>query len=129
MEGPREHHVYVEAGVFSSSEYSACIIDGVTYVALVPFRMVGAGLGTGPGVPWLGTFLETNVRFYSVDDEGRRGVVFASLDASRLAVVLGAQAAFTVLVALIWRRGKDLEERVVIDTARWGALERLHGVC
>ncbi len=31
---------------------------------------------------------------YSVDDAGRRGVVFASLDAARLAVVLGAQAVF-----------------------------------
>jgi hypothetical protein len=29
---------------------------------------------------WLGTFLETNVRIYSVDDSGRRGVVFLSLE-------------------------------------------------
>jgi len=68
--------------------------DGVTWVGLVPFRMVGAGLGRGPAVPWAGTFLETNVRFYSVDATGRRGIVFASLDADRLLVVAGARAAF-----------------------------------
>jgi len=69
-------------------------LDGVTYVGLVPFRMVGAGIGRGPGVPWLGSFLETNVRLYSVDDTGRRGIVFLSLDADRAAVVVGARAAF-----------------------------------
>ena len=69
-------------------------IDGVTYVGLIPFRMVGAGVGRGPAVPWLGTFLETNVRLYSVDDAGRRGIVFVSLDADRAAVVLGARLAF-----------------------------------
>ncbi|WP_405875691.1 YqjF family protein [Streptomyces sp. NBC_00005] len=59
-------------------------LDGVTYVGLVPFMMRGAGLGPGPGLPYLGTFCETNVRLYSVDEQGRRGVVFRSLDAARL---------------------------------------------
>ncbi len=70
------------------------VLDGATYVGLIPFTLRGAGPGRRVSVPYAGTFLETNVRFYSVDDEGRRGVVFASLDASRLAVVLGAQLAF-----------------------------------
>lgn len=72
------------------------VLDGVTYVGLVPFRMVDAGPGRRIRVPWLGTFLETNVRLYSVDEQGRRGVVFLSLDADRLGVVLGARAAFNV---------------------------------
>ena len=66
---------------------------GLTPVALVPFRMVGAGFGNGRRCPYFGTFWETNVRLYSVDATGRHGVVFCSLDASRLAVVLGARAA------------------------------------
>lgn len=66
-------------------------IDGRTYVGLIPFRMVDSGLGPGPAVPHFGTFLETNVRLYSVDEHGRRGIVFRSLDADRLAVVLGAR--------------------------------------
>jgi uncharacterized protein len=69
-------------------------LDGVTYVGLIPFRMVGAGLARGRAVPWAGSFLETNVRLYSVDDTGRRGIVFLSLDADRLVVVAGARVTF-----------------------------------
>jgi uncharacterized protein YqjF (DUF2071 family) len=47
-----------------------------------------------PGVPYLGTFPETNVRLYSVDAAGRRGVVFRSLDASRLIPVAIARTFF-----------------------------------
>jgi uncharacterized protein YqjF (DUF2071 family) len=68
--------------------------EGRTYVGLVPFRMVGTGLPAGPGVPYFGSFLETNIRLYSVDDTGRRGVVFLSLDANRLAVVTTARTVF-----------------------------------
>jgi uncharacterized protein YqjF (DUF2071 family) len=68
--------------------------EGVSWVGLVPFRMVGAGVLRGPSIPWLGTFPETNVRLYTVDERGVRGIVFRSLDASRLAVVAGARAAF-----------------------------------
>lgn len=68
--------------------------EEMTYVGLLPFRMVDAGVARGPGVPWAGTFLETNVRLYSVDDTGRRGIVFLSLDADRSVVVAGARAAF-----------------------------------
>jgi len=65
--------------------------DGVTYVGLVPFRMRRIGIGRSPGLPWVGSFLETNVRLYSVDEQGRRGVVFGSLDAERLVPVLAAR--------------------------------------
>ena len=67
------------------------VIDGKSYVGLVPFRMRNIGAWGGPGLPYVGSFLETNVRLYSVDEQGRRGVVFLSLDASRLAPVLAAR--------------------------------------
>ena len=67
--------------------------EGRTYVGLVPFRMVGVSLGRGPGIPYFGTFLETNVRLYSVDATGRRGVVFLSLDTDRAAAVPAIRAA------------------------------------
>ena len=66
--------------------------EGRTYVGLVPFRMVGVGLGRGRGIPYFGTFLETNVRLYSVDGTGRRGVVFLSLDTDRAAAVPAIRA-------------------------------------
>lgn len=70
--------------------------DGSAWVGLIPFRMVQAAVGRGPGVPWLGTFWETNVRVYTTDDQGRRGVTFLSLESERAAVVLGARGAFNV---------------------------------
>lgn len=72
------------------------VFDGSAWVGLIPFRMVDAGVLRGGPVPWLGTFPETNVRVYSVDDAGRHGVVFLSLEASRLLVVLGARLGFNV---------------------------------
>ena len=61
--------------------------DGLTYVALVPFAIRHTGVGTSPPIPYFGTFLETNIRLYSVDDAGRHGVLFRSLETARLAVV------------------------------------------
>lgn len=66
-------------------------LDGVTYVGLVAFRVRRTGLPAGPALPYLGSFCETNVRLYSVDGAGRRGVVFLSLDAARLLPVLAAR--------------------------------------
>jgi uncharacterized protein YqjF (DUF2071 family) len=70
------------------------VYDGTSWVGLVAFRMWRIGLGPLPGLPYLGTFPETNVRLYSVDGQGRRGVVFRSLEATRLAPVMAARTAF-----------------------------------
>jgi uncharacterized protein YqjF (DUF2071 family) len=77
-------------------------LDGVTYVGLIAFRMAGVGFFRGPGVPYFGTFCETNVRVYSVDASGRRGVVFLSLDAARLLPVLIARAGLSL--PYMWSR-------------------------
>jgi uncharacterized protein YqjF (DUF2071 family) len=99
------------------------VLDGRTYVGLVPFRMVGAGFAHGPAVPWAGTFLETNERLYSVDDEGRRGVVFLSLDTDRALVVAGARAVFGLPYR--WARMRYRAER---GTHRYAARLRWPGV-
>jgi uncharacterized protein YqjF (DUF2071 family) len=70
------------------------VFDGSSWVGLVPFRMERVGPWRLPGVPWLSTFAETNVRLYSVDGAGRRGVVFRSLEAARLPAVLAARVLF-----------------------------------
>lgn len=96
--------------------------DGSSWVGLIPFRMVGAGLGRGPAVPWLGSFAETNVRLYSVDEQGRRGVVFRTLEASRLAVALAARAAFGL--PYTWARMRVVESDGVLrysSRRRWPA--------
>lgn len=62
--------------------------DGSSWIGLIGFRMRDAGFGYGHPVPYLGTFGEINVRLYSTDEHGRRGVVFRSLETERLALVL-----------------------------------------
>ncbi|GAA1598629.1 YqjF family protein [Kribbella hippodromi] len=98
--------------------------EGRTYVGLVPFRMVGTGLPYGPAVPYFGTFLETNIRLYSIDETGRQGVVFLSLDADRLAVVAAARTVF----GLPYRWARMGHERnggrhVYTSTLRWAGVQ------
>ena len=70
--------------------------DGSSWVGLIAFYLDRATLLGSPPVPYFGAFTEVNVRLYGVDDRGRRGVVFLSLEASRLAAVLAARAAFSI---------------------------------
>ncbi|MGH3326827.1 MAG: YqjF family protein [Streptomycetales bacterium] len=69
-------------------------LDGTTYVGLIGFLTAGTGVLGAPELPRLGRFAEMNVRVYSVDAAGRRGVVFLSLDAGRLAPVLPGRLAY-----------------------------------
>ncbi|MEO5920729.1 MAG: DUF2071 domain-containing protein [Pseudolysinimonas sp.] len=68
--------------------------DGSSWVGLIAFELDRATLFGSPPLPYFGSFIEVNVRLYAVDELGRRGVVFRSLEASRLAAVLVARAAF-----------------------------------
>nr|WP_040702764.1 DUF2071 domain-containing protein [Nocardiopsis ganjiahuensis] len=64
-------------------------LDGVTYAGLVAFRVPSTlVLGAVP----LGGFGEVNVRLYSVDEHGRRGVVFLTMDTDAAHVVAAARA-------------------------------------
>ncbi|KDN87740.1 hypothetical protein KCH_03870 [Kitasatospora cheerisanensis KCTC 2395] len=69
------------------------VCNGTSWVGLVVFGTERTGPGPGGGIPYFGTFPEVNVRLYSVDGRGRRGVVFRSLDCPRLAAVLVGRAA------------------------------------
>jgi len=130
--------------------------DGTTWVGLIPFQLSEATLFGSPPVPYVGSFVELNVRLYAVDFWGRRGVVFRSLEASRLAAVLAARASFAL--PYFWsrtrmqqegrllgydsqrhgggpssmlrsRRGAPITSGPLADflTARWGMFTRLRG--
>lgn len=64
-------------------------LDGVTYVGLVAFRVTSSLVA---GAAPTGAFGEVNVRLYSVDGHGRRGVVFLTMDADSVPVVASARA-------------------------------------
>lgn len=70
--------------------------DGVAWVGLVPFVMRDVRVGPVPPLPYLGTFVEVNVRTYVVDERGRRAVWFWSLDVPRSAIVLVARTCFSL---------------------------------
>ncbi|MER6345047.1 YqjF family protein [Streptomyces sp. NPDC001595] len=82
---PFEVSRLLPAGVFPD------LLNGRTYVGLVFFRMEDLAFGPTRPVPYLGSFNEVNVRLYSRDGRGRRGVVFRSLDCDRLLPVLAAR--------------------------------------
>ena len=96
------------------------VLDGATYVGLIPFRMQRIGLLGAPGLPYLGSFPETNVRLYSVDGLGRRGVVFRSLEASRLVPVLTAR--WAARLPYTWARmrvDRDGDRISYTSSRRW----------
>jgi uncharacterized protein YqjF (DUF2071 family) len=95
---------------------------GVTYVGLVAFRMHRVGWLGLPGIPYLGTFPETNVRLYSVDAHGRRGVVFRSMDAGRLVPVMMGRAGFRL--PYLWSR---MDVRPQGDTITYTSSRRWPG--
>lgn len=66
------------------------VYDGSSWIGLIGFEMRDAGFGYGHPIPYFGDFGEINVRLYSTDDQGRRGVVFRSLESERLAVTTAA---------------------------------------
>ena len=92
-------HWRVDPSVVEPYMPSGCrpdVIDGSTWVGLIAFQMSKSSFFGGPRIPWLGDFPEVNVRLYSIDDNGHRGVVFLSLEASHLIPVLVARTAFSL---------------------------------
>lgn len=87
--------------------------DGSSWVGLIAFYLDRATLLGSPAVPYFGAFTEINVRLYGVDERGRRGVVFLSLEASRLAAVLAARAAFSI--PYFWSRTSLVEREGLVE--------------
>ncbi|WP_339618669.1 DUF2071 domain-containing protein [uncultured Salinibacterium sp.] len=95
-------------------------LNGSTWVGLIAFQMSHSSFFGGPRIPWLGDFPEVNVRLYSVDDKGRRGVVFLSLEASHLIPVLTARAAFGLPYQWASMKIGQREGQVAYKTKRHG---------
>lgn len=69
------------------------LFAGRTFVGLIGLRIRVALLAV-LRPPYLGNFAEVNVRLYSVDPRGRRGIVFRSLDADRLLPALAGRLGY-----------------------------------
>jgi uncharacterized protein YqjF (DUF2071 family) len=68
------------------------VLDDRTFVGVVALENVRTRVLGGPPLPWLGRYGQVNVRLYSVDDQGRRGVVFLEQHAGRLVPTLAARS-------------------------------------
>ena len=101
--------------------------DGSSWVGLIPFRLTDARFGSGPVLPYVGSFAETNVRLYGVDGAGRRGVVFASLESERLAFVLGSRVALNIPYTWARMRARHEGDRYTYESRRrWPGPRGLH---
>lgn len=95
--------------------------NGSAWVGVVAFHMQRIGGGRGPGVPYLGSFPETNVRTYVRGPDGTPGVWFDSLDISRLIPTLVARVTYGL--PYMWSRMRirsDDAHRTYTCKRRWG---------
>jgi uncharacterized protein YqjF (DUF2071 family) len=102
------------------------LYEGSAWVGLVPFVITGLTRPRAPAIPWLSSFPETNVRTYVIDPEGNRGVWFFSLDAARLAAVIGARLGYAL--PYFWNRMSVMCESVSEDAAPPGVSLRYQSV-
>ncbi len=116
-------HWRVDPSVVEKYMPEGCSPDtmvGTTWVGLIAFQMSKSSFFGSPSIPWLGDFPEVNVRLYSIDEQGRRGVVFLSLEASHLVPVLIARAAFGLNYRWASMKLSQRDGKVAYRTKRHG---------
>ncbi|MCQ1995643.1 YqjF family protein [Arthrobacter sp. zg-Y1171] len=84
------------------------VFHGSTWVGLVGFLARETRMFGRVPVPFFGSFTEINVRLYSRGCDGSRGVLFLTLDASRLVPVLVAR---TLHIPYVWSRCRPARSR------------------
>ncbi len=67
--------------------------DGAAWIGLIPFHLT-ITVPHLPTVPWAARTPEMNIRTYVRGPRGEPGLVFLSLDAARLGLVVGARALY-----------------------------------
>ncbi len=65
--------------------------EGAAWVGLTPFIVTELRPPLFPALPWISRFPEMNVRTYVRGPDGERGIWFFSLEADRVAAVVGAR--------------------------------------
>ncbi len=99
------------------------LFGGRAFVGVVGLRMRSSAPVARVRLPWLGAFGQVNVRLYSVDRAGRRGVVFLRVDADRLLPVLTARAGLRLPFA--WSRTQvmaDGDRRIYLVQSHAGGV-------
>ncbi len=106
------------AGLYPPGTRPDVFADGLTYVGLVPFVTRRTALGSVLPLPYFGAFSETNIRLYSVDEAGRHGVLFRSLETARLAVVPVTRIGLGIPYAWAKMRVTRFADQITYDSVR-----------
>jgi uncharacterized protein len=61
------------------------------WIGITPFYLSHLSAPVFPPLPWISAFPETNLRTYVIDQNGKRGIYFFTLEADRLLAVIGAR--------------------------------------
>jgi uncharacterized protein len=100
--------------------------EGNAWVGIVPFFMRGVRPAGFVAVPGISNFLELNLRTYVLDDYGRPGIWFYSLDANQALAVLLARAAFALPYKFAEMRARISDGEVDYRSHRFGVKKTLH---
>jgi uncharacterized protein YqjF (DUF2071 family) len=103
--------------VFDLNEF-----DSSAWLGVVPFTMTNVAARGMPALPWLSAFPELNVRTYVSARDGKRGVYFFSLDASRWLAVLTARGAFNLPYFPAVMRARRHGAAVAYRSRRFGSV-------
>ncbi len=76
------------------SQLTLDTFEDAAWVGLTPFLLRNLRPPRLPALPWISQFPETNVRTYVRGPDGERGVWFFTLEADRLAAVIGARSLY-----------------------------------
>ena len=90
-------HWKIDAATIQELLPRGLIVDcfcGDAFVGVVPFFMKNIRFRWTPAVPWVSHFLELNLRTYVLDERGRPGVWFFSLDCNQPLAVWTARTLF-----------------------------------
>lgn len=94
--------------------------DGAASIGLTPFLLTHLRPPFGPPLPWISAFPEMNVRTYVLSKDGRRGVWFFTLEADRLAAVMGARLSYRLPYRWAQMRVRDNGELIeYVSQRKW----------
>jgi uncharacterized protein YqjF (DUF2071 family) len=94
------------------------LFRGEAWIGLVPFLLTGLRPSFFTTLPWLSRFPETNLRTYVRGPDGKPAVWFYTLEADRLAAVLGARATFGLPYRWASMAVETQPDRVVYTSTR-----------
>jgi uncharacterized protein YqjF (DUF2071 family) len=93
--------------------------DGSAWIGLTPFLLTGLRPPLLPALPWISQFPEMNVRTYVRGPGGERGIWFFTLEADRLAAVLGGRLFYRLPYRWAGMRVRYEPGKVEYTSRRW----------